>query len=728
VVSMGRCLAPRALSARTLLAAVIVALPVGVTAQSASGPRGRPLAIEDFYRLKTVGAPEMSPDGRWVAFAGMTRVEATNGETGEVWLVPSDASQSARRVSAEGANASTPRWTDDGQLHFMSDSKGWTLNPAAPDRLVESERVATRDRPGRGDGSGRVSIASPDGKWTANVRDTPLAHREASYASDFEKRHEERFKGVQFDWLDFQRDGQPFPVPNRIDPEIAPPQEIFVTPNDGSGERQLTRLGLRPASVTWNRDGTRMAFTADSGYRDELKYGASQVYTVALDGTVRRLTRDSDYNYTGARFSPDGRWILTTRQLSTDAVIRRKLNYGGATDLVLVAASGGAERNLTSEWDYLPAAPAWSPDGRFVYFTGGVGGANHLFRVSPNGGAVEQVTKGERRINGISFDRDFKRIAYTVGRIESPAEVYSASVDGSDEKQLSHVHDAFQEEVALGKAERLRFASKDGTPIEGWLLYPYGYRGGSGPYPLIVSNHGGPHAADGYTFDFKNQLFAANGYFVLQVNFRSSTGYGEKFLWGTWGAWGTKDGQDVMAGVDYVLERMPIDRHRVATIGHSYGGFMTNWLITQYPNRFAAAIPGAGIVNWMSDYGTADIARTKETEFFGTPWEERSRGIMIRQSPLTYAGRVRTPTLFINGEIDQRVPYSEAEQMYVALKKNGVPAKMIQYANMPHSISGSWNQVHRMINELRWLDRYLKPGKVSLNTLGSSRSSRRGAR
>jgi dipeptidyl aminopeptidase/acylaminoacyl peptidase len=558
-----------------------------------------------------------------------------------------------------------------------------------------------------------VTLASPDGRWTASVRDTPPAKREVVYASEFEKRHEERFKGAQFDWLDFQRDGQPFPVPNRIDPEIAPPQEIFLTPNDVGGERQLTRLGLRPSSVAWSRDATRLAFTADSGYRDERKYGASQIYTVGLDGAVHRVTRDGDCNYSGARFSPDGRWILTTRQLSTDAVIRRKLGYGGATDLVLVPVNGGAERNLTADWDYLPAAPAWSPDGRFVYFTGGVGGAVHLFRVSPNGGPVEQVTKGERRINGLTFDRDFKRIAYTVGVIESPPEVYSANIDGSDERQLSHVHDAFREEVALGRAERLRFRSKDGTPIEGWLLYPYGYRAANGPYPLIVSNHGGPHAADGYSFDFKNQLFAANGYFVLQVNFRSSTGYGEKFLWGTWGAWGTKDGQDVMAGVDYVLARMPIDRHRVATIGHSYGGFMTNWLITQYPDRFAAAIPGAGIVNWMSDYGTADIARTKETEFFGSPWEERSRAIMIRQSPLTYAGRVKTPTLFINGEIDQRVPYSEAEQMYVALKKNGVPAKMIQYANMPHSISGSWNQVHRMINELRWLDRYLKGGKVS---------------
>jgi len=559
----------------------------------------------------------------------------------------------------------------------------------------------------------RTVIASPDGRWSAVLRDMTPPKRELSFASDFEKRHEERFKGVQFDWLDFQRDGQPFPVPNRLDPQVNPPQEVFLMPNNGGAERQLTNLSLRPIGTAWNPAGTRLVFTADSGYRDERKYGASQIYTVSVDGAPRRLTTDNDVNFTNARYSPDGRWILYTRQLSTDAVIRRKLNHGGATDLAVIPADGGAEKMLTGDWDYLPANAVWSADSRYVYFTGGVGGTNHLFRVSPNGGAVEQMTKGERRINGVTFDRDFKRIAYTVGLTESPAELYSANVDGSDEKRLTHVNDAFTADVAFGKAERLAFRSPDGTALEGWLLYPYNYRADGGPYPLVVSSHGGPHAADGYTFDFKNQYFAANGYFVLQVNFRSSTGYGEKFLWGTWGAWGTKDGQDVIAGVDYVLGKAPIDRKRVATIGHSYGGFMTNWLITQYPDRFAAAIPGAGIVNWVSDYGTADIARTKETEFYGTPWEEKAREIMIKQSPLTYAGRVKTPTLFINGEIDQRVPYSEAEQMFVALKKNGVPAKVIQYANMPHSISGSWNQIHRMLNELRWLDRYLKPGKVS---------------
>jgi dipeptidyl aminopeptidase/acylaminoacyl peptidase len=407
--------------------------------------------------------------------------------------------------------------------------------------------------------------------------------------------------------------------------------------------------------------------------------------------------------------SPDRRLILFTKQLSTDAVIAQKLSHGGPRDLVVMPAEGGRETNLTANWDYLPTGARWSPDGRFIYFTGAIGGATHLFRVPATGGSAAQITTGERRINGFVFDSAMTTMVYTVGRIEAPPEIHVARIDGSGERQLTRVHDPFAREVALSRAERLRYPSRDGTEIEGWLLFPHNYRANGGPYPLIVDNHGGPHASVGYAFEFKDQLFAANGYFVLQVNFRSSTGYGERFLWGTWGAWGDKDGEDVIAGVDHVIARYPIDRGRVATMGHSYGGFMSNWLITQYPDRFAAAAVGAGISNWVSDYGTADIARTKETEFYGTPWDDRARAIMIRQSPLTYAGRAKAATLFIHGEVDQRVPYEEAEQMYVALKKNGVPARMIQYAGQSHGIAGSWNAVHRMINELRWFDTYLKP-------------------
>ncbi|HEX4936372.1 MAG TPA: S9 family peptidase, partial [Gemmatimonadaceae bacterium] len=622
-----------------------------------------------------------------------------------VWLAPSDASSAARRVSSEGSNATQPRWSAEGKLQWVAENKGWQLDPAAPAQVMEVERPAPR-RPGA-----EMTIPAPNGSLAAYLRNAPPPPRTPVALTDFEQRHETRFKGRQFDWLDFQRDGQDYPAPSRTDPYVTPPQEFWIGRN--GSEQQLTRLGLRPQGVQWNRAGTRLVFVADSGYRDERRYGASAVYTVTLDGTVRRLTPDRDYQHTNAAFSPDGKWVLYTKQLSTDAVIARKLDHGGATDLYVVSADGGAERNLTADWDYLPSDARWSPDGRYVYFTGGVGGTNHLFRVAAAGGPVEQVTKGDRRINNLAIDERFTTITYTVGLIEATSDVYAASIDGSNERRLTTLNAEALREVALSRADRLQFPSMDGTPIEGWILPPFGYRPTGGPYPLVVMNHGGPHSADGYAFDFKAQYLAANGYFVLKVNFRSSTGYGEKFLWATWGGWGNKDGEDVMAGVDYAIAHYPIDRTKVATMGHSYGGFMTNWLITQYPDRFAAAIPGAGIVNWVSDYGTADIARTKETEFYGTPWDPKAREIMIRQSPLTYADRVKAPTLFVHGANDERVPYSEAEQMYVALKKNGVPTKMIQYEGQWHSIGGSWNQVHRMLNERRWLDQWLKGAGVS---------------
>ena len=685
--------------ARSLLALLCLAT---VPAHAQRPMAGRALAAEDFYRVRTVGAPMLSPDGTWVVYSVSSRVEETNLDPSEIWLSPADGRTPPRRISLPGQNASAPEWRNGVVEYCVADGR-WRVNPTMPDSVVSvgDARAST---------TGETSVPAPTGARVALrvalLRDAPPTPPVAAMRSDFEKRHDTRFKGVQFDWLNFQRDGQRIPVPDRSNPATAPVQELWVN-TPGAEPKQITRLGLRPQGMQWNTAGTALVFWADSGYRDERRYSASAVYVATVDGQVRQLTPDHDGDHDQASFSPDGRWVLYTRQLSTNAVLRDRLDNGGATDLAIRPAAGGPERILTADWDLLPESARWSADGRFVYFSAVIAGAQHLFRVPVAGGVVQQVTTGARRLSAFSVDSSGRHMAYIATSIGVPPAVYVARRDGSGERRVSDVNATWDREVALSTAERLQFASADGTPIEGWLLLPHGYRP-EVTYPLVVSSHGGPHAADGYAFDFKSQYFAAQGYMVLKVNFRSSTGYGEKFLWGTWGAWGTKDGQDVMAGVDYAIAHYPIDRRRVATMGHSYGGFMTNWLITQYPDRFAAAIPGAGIVNWVSDYGTADVAVTKETEFYGTPWEEKGREIMIRQSPLTYAGRVKTPTLFIHGEIDERVPYSEAEQMFVALKKNGVPAKIIQYKDMPHSISGSWNQVHRMLNERQWLDQWLK--------------------
>lgn len=708
--------------------AIVLAIPSAAQQPAGMLRAKRALTIEDYYKVRTIGGVNLSADGKWVAFTVSTRVEESNGNTSEVWIVPADASQAARRVSAEGVNALGASWRDDGKLVFTAGGQTMAVDPALPDKVEPVAGAAAGagavagggGRGGRGGQGGRggaaagTQVTSPTGQWYFVVRDVPPTKRDKTYESDFEKRHQDRFKGVQFDWLDFHRDAQPFPLPNNKDPYVSPPQEIFagqIPARNGAPEQQVTHLGFRPTGVQWNKDGSAILFTADSLYRVERSYGSSQIWLATTDGKVRRISPSTYYDYQGARYSPDGKWILATRQLTTDYVIAKKLTHGGATDLVVIPTAGGPEKNLTADWDYLPTAPQWSPDGKYVYFMGGVGGTIHLFRVSPEGGAVEQMTKGERRIGDLQFDRAMTRIAYSSATFDAPSELWSSNIDGSGEKQLTRVHEPFTAEVGFSHTDRLQFKSLDGTPIEGWITLPYNYRADAGPYPLIVSNHGGPHSAIQYGLNFKNQYFAANGFAVLEVNFRSSTGYGEKHLWGTWGAWGTKDGQDVMAGVDLVLGKYALDKKRVASIGHSYGGFMTNWLITQYPDRFAAAASGAGIVNWMSDYGNADIPRTKETEFGGSPWDPKAREVMIKQSPLTYADKAKAPTLFINGEIDQRVPFSENEQLYVALKKNGIPAKMIRYDNQPHGISGNWNNVHRMLNERQWFDHWLKPQK-----------------
>jgi len=289
-----------------------------------------------------------------------------------------------------------------------------------------------------------------------------------------------------------------------------------------------------------------------------------------------------------------------------------------------------------------------------------------------------------------------------------------ADVDGGNESRLTDVHRDFlaEVEVATHPSERIVWNSFDGTPIEGFLLFPRGYDPAGGPYPLIIVNHGGPHAASGYGFDFKNRLFTAHGYFVFLPNFRSSTGYGTDFKWGTWGAWGTNDGEDVLSGVDHLVAHYPMDVTRVGSTGHSYGGILTNWLITRYPDRFRAAVSGAGESNWTSNFALSDIARTKETEFFGRPWEPRAREIMIRQSAYLNSEGVQAATLFVHGEVDYRVPLSGAIQLYTSLKKQRVPTKLIIYEGQAHGIRGHWNNVHRAMHELDWWETYLKPQAV----------------
>jgi len=674
----------------TLLVAALAAAPAGLHAQR------RALTLEDYYEIRSVGSPQISPSGEWVTYTVSTALEEYNGNAVSTWVVRADGGAPPVAVVLDGQDVALSGWEGDGRLRVTREPEAWLVDPSRP--------TLGTPAPPRERTEGNVS---PDGSWRARTIDTPRPPEPEPEMTDFERRHQERFEGEDFDWYPFRRDGQRFPLP---DPAERSPAEVVLEPADGFGApRALTSLGLRPSGLRWRPDGTEILFTADDHFLDPLKYSRADLYTVSIQGELTRLT-DDGYVHAGADYSPDGRWISWVRSWGSDMIIEQELREGGPVDLYIRPADGGESINLTADFDLDAATPMWSPDSEWLYFETGIGGAQHLFRVSPAGGPVEQVTQGYRRINGLDIDPSFTRMAYLVGEFDRPSEVWVADIDGGNERRLTDVHGDFlrEVEVASRPAERVLWESYDGTPVEGFLLFPHGYDE-NGSYPLIIVNHGGPHSASGYGFNFKNALFAAKGYFVFLPNFRSSTGYGDAFKWGTWGGWGTNDGEDVMAGVDYLAENYPIDLARVGSTGHSYGGILTNWLITRYPDRFRAAVSGAGASNWFSNYALSDVARSKELEFLGPPWDPEAREVMMRQSAYLNSGGVQAATLFVHGEEDYRVPLEGAIQLYTSLKKQRVPTRLIIYEGMAHGIRGHWNNVHRMMNELGWWETYLKP-------------------
>lgn len=643
----------------------------------------RALSLQDYFRIETAETPAISPDGRSVVFVRSYFLEGEDRRQSELWLAPADGSAAARRIAAEGRD---PRWTPDGKMLAFTASGGvWflTMDPPGPTPF-QIPSIAS------------MPVFSPDNNNLAFVRvvSTP-GKPQPKYESDFERQMHERFKGRIIDWMNYRFDGRGY-LP---DPASKPAQELFLMPREGASPKQLTSLGVTVTGPQWSPDSKSLVFTADTHQRDEHQYDRADVFTVSVDGKLVRLT-DDGYNHSNPVWSRDGKWIYFQRTQSLNQIIAAKQAHGSPVDVYRIPAAGGQMENLTGAWDLLPGTPIPGADNATVYFTGGTGGNVHLFRAT--GGKVEQVTKGERVAQSFSLSSSAQQMAYVATDPTHPQEVFSARVDGTGEKKLSALHDSFLAGVRFHPAKQLLYKSKDGTPVEGWTIAPPGAKA------LILNMHGGPHGAYTNSFSFAFQLQAANGYAVLYTNPRGSTNYGEKFLYGTWGEWGGKDFEDVMAGVDAAIQRHGIDEQRLGVTGYSYGGFLTNWVIT-HSKRFAAAVCGAGVSNWISDYGTADIPRTKETEFFGPPWDAKAGEILLRQSPVVYAGNVITPTLFLHGEADLRVPIEQAEQMYTALQKRRVPTRFIRYPGAYHGNWRPWSMAHRLHQEMEWWKEYLAP-------------------
>ncbi|HEU5260685.1 MAG TPA: S9 family peptidase [Gemmatimonadales bacterium] len=692
------------MNTRWLLPAVVLGLltarpPDRLTAQTSL----RPFQATDYYRLMAVGQPRIAPDGKRIAVTVTTVVEDKDRRHSEVWMVPTDGSTPPFRYTSPATEASSPIWSPDGSLlAFTSKREGfdddvWFLRTSAPGGEAFQMR-----------GVHAAPRFSNDGKWLLyawrgaepdSLKKEPWRTR-ISPAAISRGPDPMRFDGRVYTALPFLEDERGL-VPPR---ETRRPSHLYLVPVGGGEPRQLTSGAVSQRDPDWSPDGRAIVFVQDSTEnveaRDQVR---PQLYVVtAADGAVRRLATPYVENFDPA-WSPDGRLIAFTCSKGR----------GDENDVCVVPAEGGPARNLTSAWDLDPDAAFWAPDGRTVYFSAATRGNIHLFGVPAAGGAVRQITGGERQLGGFTVSRDGKRLAYTATDATHPAELFVvplSSRGAATDKRLTSFNDSLFAQLITIPADTFWFTSVGGLRIQAFLMHPSGYQAGK-TYPLILYIHGGPHWNYGNVFFPEFQMLAGQGYWVLLVNPRGSTGYGHAFTFATRGRWGMEDYQDLMKAVDVTIARGGVDTTRLGVAGGSYGGFMTNWIVG-HTQRFAVAQTDRSIYNWHSWYGSSDAQGLTNYEFFGPPWESDS--LYQALSPMTYAKRIRTPMLIVHSEDDRRTPITDGEQLFVMLRKRGVPAEFVRYPRSFHGLSRTgppWLLVDRLERVRTWFAHWLGTGE-----------------
>jgi len=662
----------------------------------------RPFTFDDMMALKRVGEPVVSPDGRWVLLSAVHVNLEENTRKPHIWIVPL-AGGEARQLTSDAAGEDRPRFSPDGnQILFVSSREGgsqvWVNDfESAAGALAGAPRKVTNIST-----EAEGALWSPDGKHILFVSQVypDCADDPCNKARD-EEREKSKVKASTFTRLLF-RHWATYSIGKR--------SHLFVVPVEGGVARDLTpgdhdvppfNLGGQDM-YAFSPDGQEIAYTSNI---DEVEATSTnnEVFIVPVAGGKAKKISTSPGSDSTPLYSPDGRYIAW----------RMQLRAGYESDrwrLVIYDRKSAAITNLTEQFDRWVGSFVWAPDSSRIYFTAEDQGESPIHVVEVTGGPVREVTRGTN--DNLTVTPDGAVLVFTRMSVRFPNEIYVLPVvlagQGSQARPLTQVNEGVLSRVHLSPLEPFWFRGAEGARVHGFLLKPPAFEAGR-RYPLKFLIHGGPQGAwgDDWSFRWNAQLFAASGYVVVMINFRGSTGYGQRFIDQINADWGGRPYQDLMLGLDYVVHRYPfIDSSRVCALGASFGGYMVNWIIG-HTNRFKCAVSHDGIFSTESAYGTTEELWFPEWEFRGTPWTNRLT--YRRWSPHLHAARFLTPTLVVHGQLDYRLDVSEGFQLFTTLQRRKVPSKMLYFPDEGHWVLKPQNSRlwYQTVNG--WVDQWLKP-------------------